>query len=182
MSLSSVISRHSARALTLTVISAVAVALSACSGGFRPLYADPGFGGANVNLAQISVVTPSTRIGQRIRNGLNFESSANAEGVEKRYRLDIVIRRRLQSSLVVADGEARSRAVMLIASFRLVQLADNKTVLEGQSTGRAAYERFEAGYANVRAQRDAEDRAARSVVRDLKSRLEAFLATNPTPA
>ena len=66
----------------------------------------------------------------------------------------------------------------LDAKFTLTRISDNKMVLEGTSFGRAAFERFTAIYANVRAKEDAENRAARAVAEDLKGRLAGFLATN----
>jgi LPS-assembly lipoprotein len=50
-------------------------------------------------------------------------------------------------------------------------------MLEGSSYGRAAFDRVESIFANVRAKQDAEDRAATTVANDLKTRLAAFLST-----
>ena len=61
---------------------------------------------------------------------------------------------------------------------RIVDIKSGKTILKGQSFGRASYERFEPIYANVRAKKDARRRSAKSVAQDIKSRLEAFLASS----
>jgi LPS-assembly lipoprotein len=49
-------------------------------------------------------------------------------------------------------------------------------VLSGTSYGRASFERNKSIFSNVRAREDAENRAAKVVGEDLKSRLSAHLA------
>jgi LPS-assembly lipoprotein len=49
-------------------------------------------------------------------------------------------------------------------------------VFQGSSHARAPFERFEAIYSNVRAREDAENRAARTIADDLKTRLSAYLS------
>jgi LPS-assembly lipoprotein len=78
---------------------------------------------------------------------------------------------------VRTDGEAASQIYSLDAQFKLIRIADKKIILEGISYGRAGFERFSQIYSNVRAREDAENRAARTVAADLRSRLAAFLAT-----
>ena len=154
--------------------------LAGCTGGFRPMYASESLGGAGVNFAQIDVTAIPGRIGQKIRNELVYQSrQANDGTVEPRYRLAIAVRESSSSSLVVSTGDARSATVDVNADFQLTRLSDNQPVLKGESYGRATYERVDSAYANVRARRDAADRAAATVARDLRSRLEAFLAGNP---
>jgi LPS-assembly lipoprotein len=49
-------------------------------------------------------------------------------------------------------------------------------MLEGQAMSRAAYDRFEQIYSNVRARYDAENRASRTVADSIKVRIAAFLS------
>jgi LPS-assembly lipoprotein len=58
-----------------------------------------------------------------------------------------------------------------------VRVADNAVVLKGSSFARAGFERFESIFSNVRAREDAENRAAKALGDDLKSRLVAYLAS-----
>ena len=62
------------------------------------------------------------------------------------------------------------------ASFRLIDSKAKKVVFQGTSHARAPFERFESIYSNVRAREDAENRAARTIADDLKSRLAAYLS------
>lgn len=168
------------RRLCLAVL-AVAIAapgLSGCDGGFRPLYGSNGLGGAAVSekMAQVETAPIPGRVGQRIRNELIFQSTGGGNAAPPAYRLEVAIRESTTSTLIRSDGDAQSRVYSIDASFQLVRLADRAVVLKGNSYGQAAYERFTSIYSNVRAQKDAEDRAAKTVGDELKSRLAAYLS------
>lgn len=156
----------------------VAPTLAGCGGtGFRPLHATGGFGGAGIQrLSDVQVAPIPGRVGQQLRNELVFQSGAN-KPVDPKYRLEIAIRKKIASSLVQRDGEAQSKTFSLDANFRLIDLETKEVVLKGQSTSRANFERFESIFANVRARRDAENRAAKTVGNELKTRLESYLAS-----
>lgn len=166
------------RALTAAIVAGPL--LAACgSGGFRPLYAtgSTGDGGVNEKLHQIDIPTIPSRVGQRIRNELIFQNNGGAlPSTTPLYRLDIAIRESLASTLVRSDGEAASQIYNLDAKFKLIRLADKKVMLEGISYGRAGFDRFTNIYSNVRAREDAENRAARTIATDLRSRISGFLA------
>lgn len=161
--------------LALTI---AAPALSGCDGGFRPLYGSNGLGGAAVSekMAQVETAPIPGRVGQRIRNELIFQATGGGNAPPPAYRLEVAIRESTTSTLIRSDGDAQSRIYQVDASFQLVRLADRAVVLKGSSYGQAAYERFTSIYSNVRAQKDAEDRAAKTVGDELKSRLAAYLS------
>lgn len=165
--------------LGLVAVAVAAPVLSACgSGGFRPLYGSA-LGGANVSekMAQVDIAPIPGRVGQRVRNELIFQSTGGGSPPPPAYRLEIAIRESVTSTLIRADGDAQSAIFSLDASFQLVRISDRAVVLTGKSFGQASYERFTSIYANIRAKKDAEDRVARSVGDELKSRLAAYLAT-----
>jgi LPS-assembly lipoprotein len=157
----------------------VCLLLAGCeSGGFRPLYATgPGGNGVNAKLSQIDIATIPSRVGQRVRNELIFENNGGALPAPPSYRLNVAIRESLVSTLVRSDGEAASQIYNLDAKFSLIRLSDKKVILEGTSFGRAGFERYTQIYSNVRAREDAENRAAKTIATDMKSRLAAFLST-----
>lgn len=161
--------------LALTI---AAPGLSGCDGGFRPLYGSNGLGGAAVSekMAQVETAPIPGRVGQRIRNELIFQATGGGNAPPPAYRLEVAIRESTTSTLIRSDGDAQSRIYQVDASFQLVRLADRAVVLKGSSYGQAAYERFTSIYSNVRAQKDAEDRAAKTVGDELKSRLAAYLS------
>lgn len=147
-------------------------------GGFRPLYASPAVVGTDVNekLAQIDIAPIPGRVGQRLRNELIFQSTAGDLPSRPAYRLNIVIRESITATLVRIDGDSLGSTYNLDASFKLIRMSDNTIMLEGKSFGRSPFQRFDSVFANVRARKDAEDRAARTIGNELKSRLAAFLS------
>jgi LPS-assembly lipoprotein len=163
----------------LSLLLAVAPALAACSdgSGFRPLYGTtPSGAGLQERLAQLEVATIPGRVGQRIRNDLIFQASGGGELAPPVYRLEVSITESLLSTLVKIDGDALSQVYTLQANFKLINLKTKQVVLTGSSNGRAGFERFQSIYSNVRARDDAENRAARTVADDLKTRVAIYLS------
>jgi LPS-assembly lipoprotein len=156
----------------------VAPALSACGGsGFRPMYAASAGGETlGAKMAQVSITTIPGRVGQQLRNELIFQTTGGGEQIEKAYKLDVILRERLTSQLVDAQGNAETQIYHLDADFQLTDTRKKTVILKGQSFGRAGFQRFQTIYANVRAKRDAENRTARTVAVDIKGRIEAFLS------
>ena len=153
--------------------------LTACgNGGFRPMYGSAGIGAqADDKLAQVAITTIPGRVGQVIRNELIFQATGGAgEVVNPAYRLDVAIRQSVTSTLVRVDGDSSGQIFNLEAKFQLIRVSDNSVVLSGMSYGRASFERNKSIFSNVRAREDAENRAAKTVGEDLKSRLSAHLA------
>ncbi len=173
----------SRRALLRAFTAAIATAplLAACGeSGFRPLYGTASVGGGNVEqkLAQVDISTIPGRVGQVLRNELIYQSTGGGERpTEPTYRLEIALRETVTSTLVQTDGDARSQIYNLDASFQLVRLSDKTVVLKGKSYGRAGFERFTSIFSNVRAREDAENRAARTIGEEMKTRVASFLAS-----
>jgi LPS-assembly lipoprotein len=166
----------------MRVVTAVAIVLLAgCAGGegFRPLHGTTASNpGVQARMAAIDVAPIPSRVGQRIRNELIFQNTGGGDPVKPQYRLVLTLRESLGSTLVKNSGEALSQIYTLDAQFKLYRLTDNKVIVEGSSHGRAGFERFQQIYANVRAREDAENRAARSVADDIKTRLAAMLSSS----
>lgn len=167
--------------LALLAVSVAAPLVSACGdGGFRPLYGSSALGGGNVSekLAQVEMAPIPGRVGQRIRNELIFQATGGGNAPAPAYRLEVAIREGKTSTLIRSDGDAQSQNYTLDASFQLIRIADKSVVLKGKSFGQASYERFTSIYSNVRAEKDAQDRVAKTVGEELKSRLAAYLSTS----
>jgi LPS-assembly lipoprotein len=163
----------------LSVLLAATPALSACGGsGFQPLYG-PTASGANMEerLAQVDVAPIPGRVGQRIRNELIFQSTGGGNPLPPTHRLEVVIKETVLSTLVKVDGDSLGQIYAVQASFRLVNIQDKRVTLQGNSHARAGFERFQSIYSNVRARKDAEDRAARTIANDLKTRLATHLSS-----
>ncbi len=135
-------------------------------------------GGPDVNekLAQLDVAPIPGRVGQRLRNELIYQATGGGLAHEPVYRLEIVIRESITPTLVQEDGNSSGSVYNLSTSFRLIRLTDRSVALQGDSTGRIAFQRFDSVFANVRAGQDAEDRAAKTVGEEVKGRIAAYLS------
>ena len=149
----------------------------AATSGFRPLYATVG-GGHDVAEAmkQVEFAPIPGKVGQRIRNEMIFQTTGGGNPLPPAYRLEVVLSENLTSTLVRSTGEAEGQIYAVQASFRLIDHKQKKVVFEGTSHARAGFERFVSIYSNVRARDDAENRVARTIADDLKSRLAAYLS------
>lgn len=153
-----------------------ALALAGC--GFQPLYGGTTAGGAK--LAEVMAAVDTTpipgRVGQKLRNELIFTNTSGGYAAPVRYRLDIAIKESVTSQLVQITGDATSEVYQLEAAFKLINSSNGEVLLEGKAITRAAYNRFQEIFANVRARYDAENRAARTISESIKTQVAAFLS------
>jgi LPS-assembly lipoprotein len=168
---------------TVAVIATVLIigpVMAACSsGGFQPLYG-PTMSGAALDkrMAEVDVLPVPGRVGQRIRNELIFQTTGGADPIPHAYRLEIAIRESILSTLVRSTGDSAAQIYGLDAHFRLISIKDKKVLVQGVSHARAGLERYDSIFSNVRAREDAENRAARTVAIEIKTRIAAFLSGN----
>jgi LPS-assembly lipoprotein len=148
--------------------------------GFRPLNGAVGIGAnAEVKLSSVDIAPIPGRLGQRLRNELIFGTTGGgAPTTEPAYRLEIAVTESVASTLVKTDGDSASQIYAADARFNLIRLSDKKVVLTGVSFGRAGLERNASIFSNTRAQDDAQNRAARTIANELKTRVASFLATS----
>jgi LPS-assembly lipoprotein len=164
--------------LAVGLVALTGAALAACGDtGFRPLYAPSAAGVvAGERLKEVDFAPIPGRVGQRIRNGLIFQSTGGGSAAPPQYRFEVVLHENLTSTLVNVRGVVAGGVYQVQASFRLIDSKAKKVVFQGTSHARAPFERFESIYSNVRAREDAENRAARTISDDLKTRLAAYLS------
>ena len=175
----SVILRNLSAIKTVLVLALLVPALGACgNGGFQPLYGTNS-NGTNVQdeLAAINIVPIPGRVGQVLRNELIFKTTGGDYAAPSEYRLEIAVRESVSTQLVQVDADAQSSTFNLDAEYKLIRLTDNEIVLKGKDHTRAAYQRFNEILSNVRAMRDAENRAAKHLAVSLRTRLAAFLSS-----
>lgn len=166
----------------MPVVVTVAVALAGCQ--VRPLYADnPGPDGTiatgpRAELAAISVEPPDTRVEQAFRNELVFRLTGGG-GAEaaSRYSLDYILSES-SNPLAIEREEDLPGAVLvtLNATFVLTDTASGRAILTGSTFASSSYDFSSQRFANVRALRDAQDRAAVTVAENINARLAAFFA------
>ncbi len=172
---------------------AAALVLAGLLGGcFQPLYGERsalGSGGlgdkmAGVDVPEIDLVSapngsPLARIGVEIRNDLIFELTGGSGQVAPTHRLNL----RLTSSTtqVIVDinsGRPDVQNFGIDASYTLTDLATGKVVVKSQTFSRVSYNipGQQQRFAGARGLRDAENRAAKVIADNIKSRLASYFA------
>ena len=153
-----------------------ALALAGC--GFQPLYGGTTAGGAKLAevMAAVEIAPIPGRVGQKLRNELIFTNTGGGYAAPTRYKLDIAIKESITDELVQITGDATGQVYQLEATFKLINSSNGQVLLEGKAISRAAYNRLQEIFANVRARYDAENRAARTISESIKTQIAAFLA------
>lgn len=151
--------------------------LTSC--GFTPLYGTNSAGvGVQSQLSAIEITPAKTRLAQRIRNRLISKMSPPGSKSAALYRLNVFPFVDERDTLVRGDADVQRRIYNLRVTYKLYDIATNKPLANGTVLAVTSYVRVVSEFANVRAKRNAEDRAAASSADDIKIRLAAFFAAH----
>jgi LPS-assembly lipoprotein len=163
---------------------------ASCGGCFTPLYGNAGPGasaGLGNKLASIDVApiardnapngTRVARVGVSVRNELMYDLTGGGPAATPTYRLDI---RLMPTTLeVIVDVNTARPDVEnygINATYVLTELATGKAVVTSTTFSRVSYNipGQEQRFAGARGLRDAEDRAAKVIADNIKSRLASY--------
>ncbi len=152
------------------------LALSACQ--FQPLYGDrSGALQSGQNLSMVSVSQVDTRVAQQVRNHLLFLLNGGNDSFETTYEAKIrVVSRNQQLASIQNVQDSTSGTVTVVVSYDLIDLSTGKSVANGKREAFASYDRTAQVFANERAERDAENRAARETAESLRLAIAADLS------
>ena len=180
--------RRRGRWAGLTAKLVAIVALGGLTAGcFQPLYGDKTVGGGpglQTKLASVDVPplatpngTPLARIGVSLRNDLLYDLTGGSGAPSPTHRLVITIAT-VQQQVIVDVNTARPdvQNFGINATYSLVDIATGKTVMSGQTFSRVSYNipGQEQRFAAQRGLRDAENRAARVIANNIKTRLASY--------
>jgi LPS-assembly lipoprotein len=170
------------------VRSAAALAIAALTGGcFQPLYGDHSPTGGPVLRDQLSAVdvvqikapkgTDEARIAVEIRNALLYDFTGGGYPAPPTHRLNISISS-TKASIIVDVNTSRPdiENYGLNATYSMTEIATGKTVVTGQTFARVSYDipGQEQRFARLRGLRDAENRAAKVIADNIRSRLASY--------
>jgi LPS-assembly lipoprotein len=152
----------------------IAIMLSSLITGctWQPLYGDTAYSSSVVPdpvLSQVYVSDVNTRVGQQVRNHLIFLLQGGKDNASTRYELKMRVRdidNRYAAVRNVRDFTAGQ--VTVTASYDLIDKTTMERVAGGSRVATAPYDRTPMDFANSRAQRDAENRAAKEVAEQLR--------------
>jgi LPS-assembly lipoprotein len=148
----------------------------------RPLYGTTGPAGAPSPvasaLAAIQLQLVDTRVEQRLRNELIFAFTGGTDPGPPTYRLDVRLTQTSAPVGVVRLADTPAAFILqLTASYTLIEIGTGRTLTTGTSFANASYDFSAQRFANVRAQRDAENRAVNVIAQDMRSKVASYFAT-----
>ena len=121
--------------------------------------------------------TPEARMAVELQNQLDFELNGGGGLISPTHR--IKVRMTAQRSSIITDvttGRVLSEITGIDASFTLTELATGKAVMAGRTFTRVSsdYPGQQQRFARLRARLDAEDRAAKVIAENIRTRLASF--------
>ena len=162
-----------ARSLRAAILVMTSLTLSAC---LKPMYG--GLEGAALqnDLQAIAIDPIPERAGHYLANELRFLLNGTGSEVTPKYRLQIVLRERIQASLVDSVTQrATAGAIVMDADYKLIPVNGGAPVASGVAFTFASYDRSSQRFANIRAARDAEIRDAKVLAEQIKTRIAMAL-------
>ena len=170
-------SEFSRRGLMLV---AAAGLLAACQ--VRPVYAPAGSAAVGTGtpmiteLASVAIETRTDRLGQALTNELIFQLRGGAAALTPKYSLHLILTERISDLAIRArEGVPVAKLVSLTVTYTLTEIATGGVVTSDNVYTTNSFDTGSQRYANLRAQQDAEDRAAKVLAADIRLRLSAAL-------
>lgn len=157
------------------------------AGCFQPLYGERSIvGGAAIRdkmgSVEVAPVRTSTgnrlpRVGVEVRNELIFDLTGGSGGSGSAYRLDISLSAsQLQVIVDINSGRPDIQNYSIDASYAMVEVATGRQVVSGTAFSRVSYNipgQLQR-YAGDRGLRDAENRAAKAIADNIRTRLASY--------
>jgi LPS-assembly lipoprotein len=168
------------RARRLLAIGAVVTLAAGLAGCIRPLYGSAGVTGGSVGteLAAIHVEPVNDYLGHELRNELDFLLTGGKPVLPAKYRLVVVPVSTRQGAVVdTLYGRSESATMAITAQYKLYSAADSKEVSSGRAIISVSYDRTQERFANVRAERDAMGRGAKTLADQIRTQLAIYFAT-----
>jgi len=144
----------------------------------RPLYAPDANGvSARSQLPAIAVDEPVTRQEQVFRNVLLFGLRGGGEAAAPLYRLNYRMTFDVQQLAIEAvTGTPTTYQIAGRIAYILEDAATSEALLVDEALATASYNRSSQNFANLRAQRDAENRMATDLANKVETRLATYFA------
>jgi LPS-assembly lipoprotein len=148
----------------------VGLSVGACT--VQPLYgegpASPAAGGVRQQLASVAIKEVDTRYAQEVRNHLIFGFGGGAgQPANPRYTMNLLVLKTAARTATVqrttSDNEPTAGAISLVGTYTLIDTETGQTVARGKRSAVASFDRPSQTFAEDRAERDAENRAAREL-------------------
>jgi LPS-assembly lipoprotein len=157
------------------VFAALLLALPA-GGCFQPLYGEAVHPGLTADMQAIAIEPISDRIGHYLGDDLIVNLNGTGSTPAPKYRLTVKVVQSTATPTVTSQIQvANAATVSAIATYVLKPAGGGETLVTDKANAVAVYDRTEDRFANLRAQRDAEIRLAKSLADEIELRLAAYL-------
>lgn len=160
--------------LSATLLMVAALVLAGC--GYQPLYGssatNPGVAG---KLSSISIPEATDRPGQLVRNEL-ITGMQTGKGDSDKYLLNLTTSFANDSVLQKPQPNETRQAITITSSYQLVDRSNGSVITSGSSFATVSFDVIRQPFADMQAEKDATERAARQVAIDIRTRLAAFFA------
>ena len=152
------------------------VARASAGGCFQPLYGEAAHPGLTADLRAIAVEPIKDRIGHYLGNDLIANLNGSGATPEPKYRLTVTTSVGSATPTVTSQIQVANAATVTgTANYTLTPAGGGDAIVTGSATAVAVYDRTEERFANLRAQRDAEIKLAKSLADEIELRLAAYL-------
>jgi LPS-assembly lipoprotein len=165
-----------------------ALALAGLTAGcFQPLYGTQSAGSRTgiadkLDTVEVTeIVAPNgtrlSRVGVNVRNELIYHMTGGGASAATNYRLDVRLSSTNLSVIVdVNTGRPDIQNYGIDATYTLTDVTNGKKVITGQTFSRVSYNTpgQQQRFAGDRGLRDAEDRAAKVIAENIRSRLASY--------
>ena len=154
---------------------------------FQPLYASRSFNGQaplGAALAQVQIERvdapngkPEARIAVELQEALKFEINGSEGLISPTHALKVRMGVGRNSIMTdIATGRVLAEITGIDANFVLTELATGKIVMRGNTSARVSsdYPGQQQRFARVRARLDAENRAAKVIAENVRTRVASF--------
>lgn len=155
------------------LVAVALLAINACT--VRPLHGDAVVAGGDTMTAALSAVEVKpvdTRQALEVRNHLIFLlTRGTGQPASPRWLMDLRVTSRTASTATVqiaTDNEPSAGTVTMTASYSVTDVASGEVVSKGKRVTTASFDRLRQEFATMRAERDAENRAARELAELLR--------------
>ena len=128
-------------------------------------------------MKSIEVSPVSTRVAQQVRNQLLFDMNGGSLQPGGKYRVNLDVTSSSRSLAVETDSlSPTSSQVGVTVNYLLIESETRKTVASGKRVAVASFDKTPQQFANERAERDAQNRAAKDVARQVHLAIAQALA------
>lgn len=149
--------------------------LSACS--VQPVYGPGPSGGSVAQTLRSIVIEPvDSRVAQEVRNNLIFNLTGGGAVADPKYRMKLRVTTTETALGITREGSAPVYSDTVTVSYTVTEMSSGDIILRETARGTASYDQYSQNFANIRARRDAENRAAKQVADEIRLRVAAATA------